>query len=242
MEKHLARRAQLGFEALTFTASNGTILPYCSKVVNENLPGSEAVLLFLHGAGERGNDNCKQLVHGSEAVVEFLEINKIKCRVIFPQCPNDIKWVALDWDKTGHEMPQVASKPMNAVIELLKEVLNYSNVDKSRVYVSGISMGGYGSWDILLRCPNTFAAALINCGGADVSKVSALKDMPITVYHGQIDSVVPVENSRAIVKALKDAGSTLIEYHEIRKCDHNCWTPCFDDFHNWERLFSFKKN
>ncbi len=242
MENHLNRRAKLNFEPLIFTSSNGLKLPYCTRVVNDTLPGKEAVLLFLHGAGERGEDNCKQLVHGSEALVEFLEKTQIKCRLIFPQCPLDIKWVALDWDKTGHKMPENPSAPMQGVIELLQEVLSLDTVDKSQVYVSGISMGGYGSWDILLRCPNTFAAALINCGGADTKEVVKLKDLPITVYHGGVDTVVPTENSRAIIKALKDAGSTKIEYHEIRGCGHNCWTACFDDFHNWERLFSFQKN
>ena len=242
MEEHINRRTKLNFEPLTFTSSNGTILPYCSKLVNEELPGKEAVLLFLHGAGERGNDNCKQLVHGSEALVEYLEQKQIKCRVIFPQCPCDIKWTNLDWTQTVHQFSTTPTNPMNAVMELLTSILNSSNVDKQKVYISGISMGGYGSWDILIRMTDTFAAALINCGGTDTTLVHKLKDIPITVYHGASDTVVPVENSREIVKALKAAGSTKIEYHEIKDCGHNCWTMCYNDFYNWDKLFSFKKN
>ncbi|MDD4496475.1 MAG: prolyl oligopeptidase family serine peptidase, partial [Eubacteriales bacterium] len=109
------------------------------------------------------------------------------------------------------------------------------SIDKSRIYVTGLSLGGFGTWDIISRHPELFAAAIPVCGGGDPSYAEVLVDMPIWTFHGSADSIVPVEGTREMVEALKAAGSELIKYTEYENAEHNVWNMAYveDDLLTW---------
>ncbi len=203
------------------------------------------VLLFMHGAGERGEDNEAQLVHGSELVATGM--SKYNAIAIFPQCPTEDYWVNfIEKERPGAAREfnvDVSGAPSDAlarVIELVTEVKGRSYVDTQRLYVGGLSMGGMATFDLLWRMPNTFAAAIPICGSGSPEKATVMKDTPIRIYHGEVDGVVPVEYSRNMESAIKDAGGN-VEAKYYPEVNHDSWTNAFaePDFLEW--MFS-KKN
>ena len=235
------RAQKYGMTPCVYTSEEGKTLNYCRRLMNETLPGAPAVLLFLHGAGERGNDNDKQLVHGAAEITAWCEKNKQKVLLLFPQCPEGEQWVNTPWYDLSHTLPEI-SEALSLALEMLnEEILRYS-ADTARLYVSGISMGGYGTWDAVSRFPEKFAAAFPVCGGADLAQAPKLKDLPILTFHGADDTVVPTSRSRDMAAAMKAAGSTVFTYIELPGCDHNSWTPAFREDKSWEWLFSQKRS
>lgn len=234
------RCQKFGMEQCSYTAPDGGTLNYCRRLMNEELPGAPAVLLFLHGAGERGDDNDKQLVHGAAEVVEWCSCNKEKVLLLFPQCPEGKQWVNTPWAELKHDLPEI-SVSLKLALEMLDKEIARVGGDLDRIYVSGISMGGYGTWDAISRYPEKFAAAFPVCGGADLAQVPKLVSMPILTWHGDSDSVVPCSRTRDMVAALRAAGSSAVNYVELAGCDHNSWTPAFREEKSWQWLFSQKK-
>ena len=235
----LAKKYEM--EQKVYQEESGKKLLFCSRKMNWDQPGKAAVLLFFHGAGERGNDNEKQLVHGAREIVQWCTENKQKVLLIFPQCPNGQQWVDTPWGAPEHKLTQ-ESEAMKLVFGLLKETLKEQDIDPGRVYVSGISMGGFGTWDAISRCPELFAAAFPVCGGADTAMAERLKDLPILVYHGDSDTVVLTKRSRDIAAAIKAVGGTKIKYVEVPNCGHGSWGPAFADNNNWKWLFEQKRD
>ena len=226
---------------LTFRSSTVEELPYRQGIFHEELPGDPSMLLFLHGAGERGNDN-QVPVHFGDEIVEYLESRQEKCVVILPQCGNDFQWVETPWSDPVHTFSETPSVYMQAALELLENRMELFHADRSRIYVTGISMGGYGSWDILCRRSDLFAAGMPICGGGDCRVIAQrLAKMPLRFFHGGVDSVVPVENSRSIAGALEQVSSTSYHYTEIPGCNHNSWTQTYQDFANFDWLFAQKR-
>lgn len=161
---------------------------------------------------------------------------------VFPQCPaaGNAKWVDLDWAQHGHVQPPMTDR-VRMVFEILDDLNKTLPVDKDRVYVCGLSMGGYGTWDVLCRDPNRFAAGLICCGGGDAKVAAAkLKDKPLWIVHGDHDGAVPHTNAVEIVAALKAAGSKSFTYTQLPGYGHNVWGWTFGnkEILNW--LFSQK--
>ncbi len=232
---------QLKMQQLVFENGKGGSLPYCQSVEGKELPGSYALVLFLHGAGERGTDNRAQLRHGVPQMLDYIRKHKIKALVLVPQCPAGKPWVDTPWSAKEHTIPEKPSEPMALAMELLDAKLKEFPVDENRLYVTGISMGGYGTWDLVSRQPRRFAAAIPVCGGADLACAERLKHLPLNVFHGDSDTTVPTIRSRNMVKALKEAGSRKVQYHEIYKCGHNSWTPAYNDSRTWEWLFEQRK-
>jgi len=134
-----------------------------------------------------------------------------------------------DWnipeDPTMEENP---SEQLQTVIEMIETTLKDEAVDSDRIYLTGLSMGGFGSYDLAIRHPDWFAAIAPICGAADPAKVGILKDKPLWIVHGSIDNVVNVDRSRSVVKALTEAGGhpTFIELPGV---GHNSWTPACED-------------
>ena len=214
-------------------------LPYREFVTNAELPGEYKLVLFLHGAGERGNDNAAQLTHGYRELRAYCEKNKIKAVLLFPQCPTGRQWVDEPWSALRHTMHESPSEPLSAAIELLdRKIEEYK---AQQIYVAGISMGGYGTWDLISRRPEQFAAALPICGGGDVAQAPKLVKLPILVVHGSVDSVVPVSRSRDMVRAIWNAGGTNVIYQEMPEVDHGSWGPAFANANTWKWLFSCTK-
>ena len=229
-------------EQAVFTGKNGQKLNYCIRRTGAWFSGGSAlVVLFLHGAGERGNDNVSQLLHGARELVRYCEKNNIKAMLLFPQCPAGKMWVDTPWNLPEHKMPP-QSETMTLLKEFLDDMLLDTAVDHDRVYVTGISMGGFGTWDLLSRYPELFAAAMPVCGGADTEQADKLKNIPIRTFHGDSDDVVLTKRSRDIVKAIRDAGGTKISYTEVPNCGHGVWPGVYADEKNFDWLLSQKRS
>jgi len=211
-----------------FKSAEGETLNY-RIYMPENIPDGTRVplVLFFHGAGERGDDNLAQLKHGVTNLVRYAMSNG-PAIVIAPQCPVGMQWVNTNWSAPSHIMPSMPSTPMKLALLLLQDAIAKLPVDTSRIYVTGISMGGYAAWDIIQRKPNLFAAAIPICGGADATRAPSLKNLPIWAFHGDKDTAVPVSRSRDMVKALRDCGSQ-VQYREYPGAGHDVWTRTYAD-------------
>jgi predicted peptidase len=198
------------------------------------------LVLFFHGAGERGTDNKSQLNIGPLLFAKNGNLEKYPCYMIVPQCPPDKKWVDTDWKLEKHLMPDTPATHMRLTMELLEQFISENPVDTNRIYVTGVSMGGFGTWDILMREPTRFAAAAPVCGGADDTKAALIKDIPVWVFHGGNDRLVKTIRSRNIVKALKTAGGHPV-YTEYPGLGHNAWDSAYHDSRILEWMFKQSK-
>lgn len=198
------------------------------------------LVVFLHGAGERGEDNAVQLVHGVPQLISYSMRKDDKAIIVAPQCPERLRWFETPWGELEHQTTAQPSVAMAKVIALIEKMLADYPVDRSRVYITGLSMGGYGTWDIAGRMPELFAAALPVCGGGDVAKAPQLAKVPLWTVHGDKDGAVPVENSRRMVKAVRAAGGNVV-YEELPGQGHGVWgyTYSSDKILDW--LFSRRR-
>jgi predicted peptidase len=202
------------------------------------------LVLFLHGAGERGNDNESQLVHGSKLFLQPDLRKQYPAIVVFPQCPKDGYWARVErnaerqqWDFPFHETPGNA---MGLVIQLLDELIRTEQVDTSRLYVGGLSMGGMGTFELLARQPQRFAAAIPICGGSNPLLAPLYAPhTPLWIFHGDADVVVPVALSRKMAEAARRAGGQ-VRYTEYPGVNHNSWDPAFAEPDLLKWLFSHK--
>ncbi len=233
---------KLAMTQKTFHSPDGGMLNYClRKTGNPADPEKAALMMFLHGAGERGEDNYRQLVNCAADLVDFCESEQIKAVILFPQCPAERMWIQASWSLPGHAMSELPTPELKHALELLEATLAAENCDPDRVYISGISMGSFGTWDALSRRPDLFAGAIAICGGGDVKQASKLTEIPIRVFHGDQDGVVMVKRSRDMVNAIRAAGGTKIFYTEYPGINHNSWTRTYADHENLRWLFSQRK-
>ena len=179
----------------------------------EKLP----LIVFLHGAGERGDDINKVKIY---CVPKLFGQNQDKERVITlsPQCPHNYTWYDFKWE----------------VIALIEDVIREYNIDPDRVSLTGISMGGFGTWEIAMQVPHMFSAIAPICSGGMSWRAWALTKLPIRVYHGRKDGTVPFVYSELMVNAIKAQGGNVdfIAYDDL---DHNCWDRAYEetDLINW---------
>lgn len=233
-------------ETKFFMAEDGTLLPYRIYVPEQYEAGKRyPVLLFLHGAGNRGSDNKKHLEPTFFARALRAE-NRVKYPMIIvaPQCPADQKWVDTDWGNGNYSLDEVPlSNELKAVMELMESVREDYPVNCNRQYVAGFSMGAFAVWDLLMRDPDTFAAAVAVAGAGDPSKADRLKDMPVWGIHGNTDQVVPYGNStKAMMEALTNAGSSVAQYTEKNaghELSDTIWSQ--EDFDVLSWLTGYKK-
>jgi len=215
-------------EARVYNDAAGNSLPYRLFKPKDYDPKQKyPLVLFLHGAGERGNDNAAQLRH-SNPLIFVNEENQTKhpCFFVAPQCPRGKRWVEVDWGAAAHVQPKEPSDPMRLTIELLDALQKEFSLDPQRLYVTGMSMGGYGTWDIIARRPHLFAAAAIVCGGADETTAPRIAHIAQWAFHGAEDNVVKVQRSRNMIAALKQAGGTPL-YTEYEKGGHGIWDRAY---------------
>jgi len=226
------RAAEKLFEEKTHTYTGG---PYENETFRYRLlrpekiePGKKyPLILFLHGAGERGEDNRRQLKYLPAWMAKAEQRKKFPCFVLAPQCRPGKQWVNRPWgDKKSHPMDDRPSHQMQVVIEVLKKTLKDEPVDFSRVYLTGLSMGGYGSWELAARHPEWFAAVVPICGGGDEKQAARLVKLPIWAFHGDADRAVPVERSRQMIEAIKKAGGKP-KYTEYAGGGHNVWDRAY---------------
>jgi poly(3-hydroxybutyrate) depolymerase/lysophospholipase L1-like esterase len=217
------------FEERTFSSADGAKLPYrLLKPFNYDAQKKYPLVLFLHGAGERGADNKVQLKHGVPAFVKAEAREKYPCFIVAPQCPKDKRWVEMDWGGTGGTAPEDPGPTQPLVLGMLDALKGEFSIDEDRLYVTGLSMGGYGTWDLITRHPDKWAAAVPVCGGGDRAKASAAKPVPVWAFHGLADNVVLPVRSREMVAALKSAGGAayLTEYPGVQ---HDSWTSAYSE-------------
>jgi len=216
------------FESKVFSASNGINMPYRIYLPFDYVPEKEyPVLIFLHGAGHRGSDNIAPVQGIVHAMFDYDRKDAAVdgSIVIVPQCPSGLQWVDHPWSQGNYSTTLIKeSKAMVCAVELIKSVIDEYSADEKRVFVIGLSMGGYGAWDIVTRHPDMFAAAIPMCGGGDPSKVSVLKDIPIWAAHGAADPSVSVQNTRTMVQKIKSAGGSVVNYIEYPSMGHDIGT------------------
>ena len=174
------------------------------------------LVLFLHGAGERGDDLEKVKIHGPPKLAAAGK--QFPFILVSPQCPQDSWW----------------PKEADRLKALLDEIGAKYDVDKDREYVTGLSMGGFGTWALAFAEPHRFAALAPICGRGDPDKVAAIKHVPVWVFHGGKDNVVPLKDSEAMVEALKAAGATP-KFTVYPEAGHDSWTATYDnpEFYEW---------
>lgn len=198
------------------------------------------VVLFLHGAGERGDDNIAQLRIGIGTALEDEKSPLHDAFIIAPQVPLEKLWVDTPWDVGNYLVDEREETPYLAgAVELVCETIENYPCDEKKVFVMGISMGGYGSWDALARHPELFCGGFICCGGADLTKADIFKEKTIFTYHGSADDVVPCFGTRNVVKAIKDAGGEKITYREYEGMNHWTWDRAYAEYDDINALFNF---
>jgi predicted peptidase len=201
------------------------ILPPLKIVKGQQYP----LLFFMHGAGERGNDVQKLLPHLPTQMCKEEWLEKYPCFMVIPQCRDGEQWVDQKWSEK--ESVPIAEKPtdqMAMAMAVLDESLKSLPIDKSRIYLTGLSMGGFGSWELAMRRPELFAAVAPVCGGGDETQAARLKEIPIWVAHGDADTVVWPVRSRTMVEAIRKVGGN-VKYTEYPGVGHNSWTPFYAD-------------
>jgi predicted peptidase len=217
--------------------SNGDTLPYrLLKPVNPEVKQKFPLVIFLHGAGERGRDNEAHIQHIRELFLDERNRGKYPCYVLAPQCPKKESWSSYRRQEAGATISEKPTRPMQMVTDLIEKVMKEYPIDPSRIYVTGLSMGGYGTWDLLARYPNKFAAAIPICGGGDAKTAAVFKHVPIWAFHGALDEVVPPQESRKMIKALQEAGG-IPGYTEYPDIEHDSWVQAYREPHLIHWLF-----
>jgi predicted peptidase len=172
------------------------------------------VILFLHGAAERGSDGLLPTAVGLGPAVNR-RTERWPALIVTPQCPLEQRW---------------RDEPLEAALKALEEAMNEFNVDQDRVYVTGVSMGGFGSFLLAAADPGRFEAIVPVCGGGVPSTMAEpLKDMPIWAFHGAADDVVPVQRSREMVEAIRAAGNGRLRYTEYAGIGHESWLLAYEE-------------
>jgi predicted peptidase len=236
------------YQKKEFVLSVGKVLLY-RILYPENYDKSKKfpLILLLHGGGERGKDNEKQLTHGAKLFITAENRKNFPAIIVAPQCPEDLYWASTKIDRTTQpftidfDYSAEASWPLVAANELVKKLSNEESVDKSRIYITGLSMGAMGTFESVYRYPGIYAAALPICGGADTKKYDKrIGKISFWVFHGAADAVVDVNLSRQMVEKLKSL-KTEVKYSEYPGVNHNSWENAFaeKDYLSW--MFSQKR-
>lgn len=187
-----------------------TSIPYRFFTPSQNGNELYPLIISLHGAGERGSDNEVQIKYHRLATVWTDSINQANhpCFVIAPQCPKDNKWVDVNWKLPTFDFESTPiSNELKSVNDLIERTIKEYPIDKKRIYITGLSMGGFGTWYILMKYPKLFAAAIPMSGAADPKMACEIKHIPIWNFHGDIDRAVPVEGSRLMIEAISKCGN-----------------------------------
>ena len=233
------------FEKKVYVTASGDSFTYRLLRPEDEQSGEKyPLVLFLHGAGERGSDNEKQLFHGSQMWLNPVNRENYPAFVLFPQCPESGYWAYTERPSSFEPDQMPSNVPLSPTFTVLKELLDtylaMPQVDKQRIYIMGLSMGAMGTYDMTIRYPELFAAAIPICGTVNPNRLKAAKEVKFRIFHGDADKVVPVNGSRQAYKALKAAGAD-VKYTEFPGIEHVSWNLAFTqtDFMNW--LFSQKK-
>ncbi|MCW3467410.1 alpha/beta hydrolase-fold protein [Chitinophaga nivalis] len=246
---HAAAQDMSSYSRESFSRKGKTLQYRLLTPANYNIQQKYPLVIFLHGAGERGWDNNAQLLHGGELFLRDTIRERYPAFVLFPQCPGNETWAPMKMvrDSTGKviradfPLDVPAPAPTQLLTQLLDSLLATGKVDPKRVYIGGLSLGGMGTFYLITRYPRLFAAAFPICGAGNTDAAGDFAGkVPVWMFHGGADMTVPVEASRAYnirLKALKAAP----KYTEYPGVGHNSWDSAFvePDLMRW--IFSHKK-
>jgi predicted peptidase len=216
----------------------GDTLSYRLLFPDANRLRKYPLVIFLHGSGERGSDNDAQLKWGVMNFATDQNMIAHPAIVIAPQCPENQTWSSLssDKDRKVFKLNAEPSKPMRLLIGLIHQLAEKLPVDTNRIYITGLSMGGYGTFDALERYPHLFAAAVPVCGAGDTSRAASIAHIPMWIYHGAEDPAVSPLQGLAMFEALTNAGAHpgFTQYPEV---GHFSWLGAYSDPLMMEWLF-----
>ena len=225
------------FQEKRYADASGEQMPYLLFAPGNLNPQTRyPLVLWLHGGGSRGEKLSQILAYGDKhGPLFFARPDTQKtypCFIVAPLCPADRFWATPD---SVDPSPQT-----RLVFAILDDVMARYPIDSQRLYVTGISMGGYGAWEMIARRPAMFAAAVPICGGGNPAKAEQMKSVPIWAFHGDRDELVPVSESRKMVEALKRAGGK-VKYTEYQGVGHSAWDQAFAEAELLPWLFTQKK-
>ncbi|MEY3895244.1 MAG: hypothetical protein RLZZ214_763 [Verrucomicrobiota bacterium] len=216
-------------DAHEWKSPGGTTVKYrLSKPKNPQPGKTYPLVLFLHGAAERGSDNSAQLRHSVLPILRGAEKLGQPCFLIAPQCPDDRFWSQISPDFKSLAAADEPNDLLDPIVALVDHIMATYPVDPARFYVTGLSMGGFATWDLLGRMPDKIAAAVPICGGGDSSLAARFKHVPIHAFHGEDDDEVPVAATREMIAALEKAGGKpkMTIYPGV---DHFSWEQTYDN-------------
>ena len=171
------------------------------------------LLLFLHGSGERGNDINKVELHGPPKLIAK-DLKRLPFVIVSPQCPEGDRW--------GND------SQIDTLNKLLDDLISRYRIDVNRVYITGLSMGGYGTWSLAAAQPDRFAAIAPVCGGGNVKQAESMAHLPVWVFHGDKDQIVPIGKSEEMVAALKQSGCR-VKFTTYPNAGHDSWTATYQN-------------
>ena len=246
------------FILLCYSCNNQLLIPDYEKFVSGDKKLAYRILypekfdkskkypikLFLHGIGERGNDNESQLTYVDKVFLNKKNFKDYPSIVVFPQAPLTDNWSSVIRDGNTLSFPEndPPTNSLNLVIKLMDSLTNESYADRKRIYLSGLSNGGMGSFELLKHRPNMFASAVIICGGGNpVWAKEFAKSTPVWIAHGSNDQVVKPDFSLKMVEAIiNDGGSPKVTFFE--NVHHNSWDYVFSDAEYLKWMYSLSKN
>ena len=237
------------YEKQFFISNEDTLPCRILTPVNYKQGDKYPLVIVLHGIGERGNNNESQLIWGGDLFVDSANRAKFPAVVVFPQCPADQRWAPEKWIEAKNDSlggrriysDSAIQKPLKMVLDFIDTLVAAGLVDPKRIYVGGLSMGGMGTFDILARRPDLFAAAFPICGAGDPHAISKYrKGLPIWVFHGAADPTVLVSNSRLMVDLLQK-NKFKVRYTEYPGVGHDSWKNAFAEKDLLPWLFAQKK-
>ncbi|MBO0950512.1 carboxylesterase family protein [Fibrella forsythiae] len=229
----------------TFTFRRDYTLPYrMLEPLEKDTKMKYPLVVVLHGAGEKGTDNERQLLNGGDVFASLDNRLRFQSYVVFPQCPKPDNWTTFGFLKNPGEEIQLgkydkqASEPLRATLALIDRLIADKHIDRNRVYIVGLSMGGFGALEALSMRPGLFAAAVPVCGGGDTTAVDKYaRKVPLWLFHSQDDPIIPVGLSRAIANRLRTLKAEP-QYTEYENAGRSSWRDAFADSTLLPWLFS----
>ncbi|GAB4093338.1 dienelactone hydrolase family protein [Flaviaesturariibacter terrae] len=218
------------FSRQLFVSDKGDTLRYRMLEPDYNKGRRFPLVVFLHGSGERGSDNDAQLKWGVSAFASDENMSQYPAYVIAPQCPAGQQWGNFSnfGDVQASRLAPTPTRPMELVLALVRKLSAQGIIDTTRIYITGISMGGIGTFDALQRYPKLFAAAVPVCGGGDLSGAPGFARVPIWIYHGAEDPAVLPDYSLQMVQALVKAGAHP-GFTLLPEVGHFSWIAAYND-------------